>query len=165
MKRWRSSSRLQKRSRRGNNIGYPVPDQLYMPRGMIGAEERRLIEHYFTRLIPGKSVIVQQDFYEAWYPYIPIAMEYLSDYLPVVVGYVPDSSRLYHLSREIPQTKIRQLVDGLGIKQERELLRRAIEKDSSLTRMMLRVVEILHLVDQHRRPDEARKAEGTTRRS
>ena len=35
-----------------------------------------------TRLIPGKSVVVQQDFYQAWYPYIPITMEYFRVGLP-----------------------------------------------------------------------------------
>lgn len=152
---------------RGDFLTVPVPDApieiLFIDLAKTAPLNARLVEHYFTRLIPGKSVIVQQDFYQAWYPYIPITMEYLSEYLTVVDSYVPDSSRLYHLSRKIPSTKIRQLVDGLDVKDEGGLLRRAIEKDSSLTGMMLRVVEILHLVDHQRRPDEARKALRTLR--
>jgi hypothetical protein len=153
---------------RGDFLTAPVPDApieiLFIDVANTPFLNAKLVEHYFPRLIPGKSVIVQQDFYQAWYPYIPITMEYLSDYLSVVDSYIPNSSRLYHLSRKIPVSKIRQLVDGLDVEEERELLRRAIEKDSSLTRMMLRVVEILHLVDRQRRPDEAQKALTALRR-
>jgi len=147
---------------RGDFLTAPVPDApieiLFIDVAKTNSLNARLVEHYFTRLIPGKSVIVQQDFYQAWYPYIPITMEYLSDYFITADNYIPDSSRLYHLSRKIPSSKIRQFVSGLDVKEEGALLRRAIEKDSNLTRMMLRVVEILHLVDHQRKPDEARKA-------
>ncbi len=153
---------------RGDFLAAPAPDApieiLFIDIAKNAALNTRLIEHYFALLIPGKSVIVQQDFYQGWYPYVPITMEYLSDCLTVVDNHVPESSRLYHLSAALPARKIERLVAGLSVEEEAELLRRAIEKDSGPTRMMLRVVEILHLVDTQHRPDEARKALTALRR-
>ncbi len=128
------------------------------------ALNKRLVEHYFTRLIPGKSVIVQQDFYQAWYPYIPITMEYFRDWFEMADPYVADSSRLYLLTRKIPQPAIQQFLEGLSVARESELLRRAIGRDSGPTGMMLRVAEVLHLVDRQGQPKQARAAAAALRR-
>jgi hypothetical protein len=153
---------------RGDFIAALVPDApieiLFIDVAKTGALNDRLVEHYFTRLIPGKSVLVQQDFYQAWYPYIPITMEYFRDWFAIADAHVADSSRLYLLTRKIPRRAIRQFLGGLSVAQETELLRRAIERDSGLTRMMLRVVEVLHLVDRQGRPDGARDAATALRR-
>jgi hypothetical protein len=153
---------------RGDFTAAPAPDApveiLFIDVAKTGELNERLVEHYFTRLIPGESVVVHQDFYQAWYPYIPITMEYFRDWFEIADSHVAESSRLYLLTRKIPLRAIRQFLDGLSIAQESELLRRAIERDSGPTRMMLRVVEILHLVDRQGRPDGARDAAIALRR-
>jgi hypothetical protein len=153
---------------RGDFIASPVPDApieiLFVDVAKTAALNARLVEHYFTRLIPGKSVVVQQDFYQAWYPYIPITMEYFGDWFAVVDAHVAESSRLYLLTSKIPHRAIQQFLDGLSVTQEIELLRRAIDRDSGLTQMMLRVVEVLHLVDRQGWPDGARDAATALRR-
>ena len=152
---------------RGDFIELPAPaapiEILFVDVAKTVALNHRLVEHYFTRLIPGKSVIVQQDFYQAWYPYIPITMEYFRDWFAVADAFVAESSRLYFLTRKIPRQAIRDFLDGLSVEQEAELLRRAIDRDSGLTRMMLRVVEVLHLFDRQGRPDSARDAAAALR--
>ena len=89
----------------GDFIASPVPDApieiLFVDVAKTGSLNARLVEHYFTRLIPGKSVVVQQDFYQAWYPYIPITMEYFGDWFAVVDAHVAESSRLYLLTGKI----------------------------------------------------------------
>ena len=153
---------------RGDFIAALVPDApieiLFIDVAKTEALNDRLVESYFTRLIPGKSVVIQQDFYQAWYPYIPITMEYFRDWFAIADPHVADSSRLYLLTRKIPRRAIRQFLGGLSVAQETELLRRAIDRNSGLTRMMLRVVEVLHLVDRQGRPDSARDAAMALRR-
>jgi hypothetical protein len=153
---------------RGDFAVVPAPDApveiLFIDVAKTAALNDRLVEHYFTRLIPGKSVIVQQDFYQAWYPYIPIAMEYFRDWFAVADGFVAESSRLYLLTREIPNEAIRDFLGGLSVDREAALLRRAIERESGLTRMMLRVAEVLHLCDRQDRRDDARDAATALRR-
>jgi hypothetical protein len=153
---------------RGDFIAAPAPDApieiLFVDVAKTEALNNRLVEHYFTRLIAGHSVVVQQDFYQAWYPYIPIAMEYFRDWFAVADPHVAGGSRLYLLTREIPRQAIQQLLDGLSVAQESELLRRAIARDSGPGRMMLRVAEVLHLVDRQGRRDEARAAAAALRR-
>jgi hypothetical protein len=147
---------------RGDFLAAPVPtssiEVLFIDVAKTGLLNGRLIERYFPLLIPGKSVVIQQDFCQAWYPYIPITMEYLTDYLTIVDSFVADSSRVYLLTQEIPEQQIKRLLSGLGVDEQITLLRRTIKKDSGLTRMMLRVAEVLLLADSPYRLDEARGA-------
>jgi hypothetical protein len=91
-------------------------------------------------------------------------MEFFGDWFAIVDAHVAESSRLYLLTSKIPHRAIQQFLDGFSVAQEIELLRRAIDRDSGLTRMMLRVVEVLHLVDRQGRPDGARDAAAALRR-
>lgn len=153
---------------RGDFIAAPAPDApieiLFIDIAKTAALNDRLVEHYFTRLIPGQSVVVQQDFYQAWYPYIPITMEYFRDWFAIAAGEVADNSRLYLLMRKIPRRAIDQFLKGLSIERETELLGRAIDRSSGPGQMMLRVAEVLHLVDRQGRPDAARAAAAALRR-
>ncbi|HEV2187201.1 MAG TPA: hypothetical protein VGR70_08330 [Stellaceae bacterium] len=137
---------------------------LFIDVAKTDALNNRLVARYFTQLIPGKSVLLQQDYYQAWYPYIPITMEYFRDWLTVADANVDDSSRLYLLTAKVPQRVLQRFLDGLSLAEESELLRRAIERDSGRARMMLRVAEVLHLVDRQGRQDEARAAAIALRR-
>ena len=153
---------------RGDFAVVPPPDApieiLFIDVAKTGALNNRLVADYFTRLVPGQAVVVQQDFYQAWYPYIPITMEYFRDCFAVADAFVAESSRLYLLTREIPRPAIREFLDGLSVERETELLRRAIERDAGLTRMMLQVAEVLHLCDRQERRDRARDAARALRR-
>jgi hypothetical protein len=91
-------------------------------------------------------------------------MEYFREWFAVADAHVADSSRLYLLTRKIPRRAIRQFLGGLSVGQETALLRRAIDGDRGPTRMMLRVVEVLHLFDRQGRPDGARDAATALRR-
>lgn len=60
------------------------------------------MQKLFSRLIPGKSVIVQQDYTHPWNPYIHATMGYLDEYF-TVIGPVWFNSMVYLLKKEIPQ--------------------------------------------------------------
>ena len=60
-----------------------------------------VMANWFHRLIPGKSMVIQQDFFTEDLPYIPISMEYLAEYFDYI-GQVHSSS-IYILNKSIPQ--------------------------------------------------------------
>lgn len=66
-----------------------------------------MLEQFFPSLIPGASVIVQQDFLHWRQPWIPVQMELLSDYFePVAV--VPDDTVLFLNTQAITPEAIAQ---------------------------------------------------------
>jgi glycosyltransferase involved in cell wall biosynthesis len=60
-----------------------------------------IVTEFFPCLIPGKSVMVQQDFVHPTCPWLAITMEFFSDYFEVI-EYVPHNTIVYRLIREIP---------------------------------------------------------------
>lgn len=60
------------------------------------------MQQLFSRLIPGKSLVLQQDYVHAWHPYIHTTMGYLAEYFEPV-GYVAYSTFAFLLKKAIPQ--------------------------------------------------------------
>jgi predicted O-methyltransferase YrrM len=59
------------------------------------------MQQLFARLIPGKSIVIQQDYIHAWSPYIHTTMGYLAEYFEPV-GPVECSSFVFLLKKKIP---------------------------------------------------------------
>jgi tetratricopeptide (TPR) repeat protein len=62
---------------------------------------RRVFELFFPCLIPGRSVVVHQDYHHPWLPHIHVAMECVHDYFELVEPKVDDSAA-FLLTRAIP---------------------------------------------------------------
>lgn len=60
------------------------------------------MQQLFSRLIPGKSIVIQQDYVHAWHPYIHTTMGYLAEYFEPV-GHVEYNSFVFLLKKPIPQ--------------------------------------------------------------
>ena len=60
------------------------------------------MQQLFSRLIPGKSIIIHQDYIHPWNPYIHATMGYLADFFEPV-GAVWFNSMVFLLKKEIPQ--------------------------------------------------------------
>lgn len=60
------------------------------------------MQQQFSKLIPGKSIVIQQDYVHAWHPYIHTTMGYLADYFEPV-GHVEYNSFVFLLKKSIPQ--------------------------------------------------------------
>lgn len=67
---------------------------------------QRLVELMFPCLIPGQSVVVQQDYHHPWLPYVHTSMEYLHEYFELVEPRVDDSAA-FLLRRPIPGEALR----------------------------------------------------------
>lgn len=63
--------------------------------------QKYLLAEFFPALISGESIVIQQDFYHPWHPYIHVVMTFLTDYFDVVVPSA-GCTRAYRLIREIP---------------------------------------------------------------
>jgi hypothetical protein len=58
-----------------------------------------IIQSFFPFLIPGKSLLIHQDFGNSWNPWLPVSMGYLEACFPLVCDECP--SRLYRYAKEL----------------------------------------------------------------
>jgi len=104
------------------------------------------VGQFFSSLIPGRSVLVHQDFYHCWHPYIHIGMEFFDEEFELVDEHVPHQSRVWRLTKPIPQEKIARMAAYDLTKEERlALLDRLIGKSSEFYRPMIEVVKLWQL--------------------
>ena len=68
-----------------------------------------VLMHWFPFLIPGKSVLVQQDYVHEFHPWLHVTMEYLAPYFEYL-GHVEYSSAVYFLKRPIPPAVLRKSI-------------------------------------------------------
>ncbi len=60
-----------------------------------------IVENYYSRLIPGRSIVIQQDYFYDLLPYVKTYQEYFEDYF-TYVGEI-GSSGVFLCSKQIPQ--------------------------------------------------------------
>ena len=101
------------------------------------------VAQFFPHLIPGRSVLVHQDYFHCWHPYIHIGMEFLDEEFELIDEHVPHQSRVWRLAKAIPADKIARLAAYDLSKQERiALLDRLVEKSSEFSRPMNEVARL-----------------------
>ncbi|HEX4861467.1 MAG TPA: hypothetical protein VFV07_09535, partial [Rhizomicrobium sp.] len=102
-----------------------------------------LAREFFPHLVPGISLVIHQDYFHCWHPYIHVGMEYLSDAFEVVDEHVRHQSRVWRLTAPIPQEKIARLEAYDFTKEERlALLDRLIASSSAHSRPMMETVRL-----------------------
>jgi hypothetical protein len=83
--------------------------------------------HFFKALIPGRSIVIQQDYiWDCWNAWLHITMEYYSDYFRILTYTCPNSVAFLY-EREIPALEPR-LVASMDADTKLELMRRARER-------------------------------------
>jgi len=92
---------------------------------------------FMPHLIPGKSLVIQQDFFHQWECWTVLTMELLRDYFEYV-GFVRWNSAVYRCTRAVPLHVIPEDLRSLGLDRLRELMNAAIErhKDGYLRGML-----------------------------
>jgi hypothetical protein len=104
-----------------------------------------IVREFFPSLIPEKSIVIQQDFYHLWHPYIHITMEYLKDYFDIVDFHVWVGSRVYRLRKPIPREELEKVAEYRFTPEEKvSLLREAANASPSPSREMLEAI-IVHV--------------------
>ena len=108
--------------------GQPI-EVLFLDLCKTRALNAHAIAEFLPHLIPGRSLLIQQDFMGVWLPHINWCMEYLKEYFEIVD---PECgpSRVYLLKEAIPQSLIDTVVQGALSLEERLGLLDQLRKDS-----------------------------------
>ena len=129
--------------------GDPI-EILFIDIAKTAALNSHAIGQFFPKLIPGQSVLVHQDYFHCWHPYIHIGMEFFADEFEMVDEFVPHQSRVWRLTKPLPAAKIARMAAYDLTREERlALLERLIARSSAISRPMLEVVRLWqHCLDR-----------------
>jgi hypothetical protein len=106
-----------------------------------------LMREFFPRLIPEKSIVIQQDFYHCWHPYIHASMEALREHF-TIVDPLADFSRIYRLNKSISPDDIERVIELIGT-DELSLLNLFVSRESGKMRAMAEVIRLWHLLGKN----------------
>ena len=91
---------------------------------------------FFPALVPGRSVVVHQDYGWGSHPWVPITVELMRDSL-VLVDWMEWGSHVFFVEHEVPAELIAGGVAGLDFDTRLELMDRAVARADSWVRGML----------------------------
>jgi hypothetical protein len=83
-----------------------------------------VLRDFFPSLVPGRSVIVHQDYGWGDTPWIPISVELMRDSL-VLVDWMEWGSHVFFVERELPEELLEGGVAGLDVEAKMELIEQA----------------------------------------
>jgi hypothetical protein len=109
-----------------------------------------VIGEFFPKLIPGHSIVVHQDYYHCWHPYIHITMEFFDEEFELVDEHVRHQSRVWRLMKPLSAEKIaRMRTYDLSREERMALLDRVVGKSSASFRPMAEVARLWqHRIDR-----------------
>lgn len=86
---------------RGSDGGGPV-EVLFVDLAKNWELEQHCSATFFPALIPGRSLLIQQDYFHVWCPWIHLRMDILRDYVEFA-AYVPSGTAVFVVKRPIPR--------------------------------------------------------------
>jgi hypothetical protein len=106
-----------------------------------------VLSEFFRSLVPGRSVIVHQDYGWAGAPWIPITVELMRDSL-VLIDWMEWGSHVFFVERELPTDVVEKGVRNLDLDKRFELIDRAIEWAEGWVRGMLEIARTELVVER-----------------
>jgi hypothetical protein len=97
-----------------------------------------VLRDFFPSLVPGRSVIVHQDYGWGDAPWIPITVELLCDSL-VLLDWMEWGSHVFFVERELPTEILQNGVGGLDIETKVELTDEAVARSEGWVQGMLEI--------------------------
>jgi hypothetical protein len=97
-----------------------------------------VLKEFVSSLVPGRSVIVHQDYGWGGMPWIPITVELMRDSL-VLLDWMEWGSHVFFLAGEVPEDLMENGVAGLEPAAKLELVERAIARSDGWVRGMLEI--------------------------
>jgi hypothetical protein len=97
-----------------------------------------VLHDFFPSLVPGRSVIVHQDYGWGWMPWIPITVELMRDSL-VLVDWMEWGSHVFFLQDDVPAELVERGVGGLDLDTRFALIDQAVARADGWVRGMLEV--------------------------
>jgi hypothetical protein len=91
-----------------------------------------IVREFFPALIPGRSIVVQQDYVHPTCPWLAVTMEYLAEYFELLM-YVPGNSMVYRAMRAVPRDVVAgDPISALPEGEKRALMDRAIARSAQV---------------------------------
>jgi len=106
-----------------------------------------VLRDFFPSLVPGRSVIVHQDYGWGWMPWIPITVELMRESL-VLVDWMEWGSHAFLLQGEVPVELGERGVGGLDVDTRLELIDRAVERADGWVRGMLEIARVALVLER-----------------
>jgi hypothetical protein len=97
-----------------------------------------ILRDFFPSLVPGRSVIVHQDYGWGDTPWIPITVELMRDSL-VLLDWMEWGSHVFFVERELPRDVLESGVGGLDLDVKLELLDGAVARAEGWVQGMLEI--------------------------
>jgi hypothetical protein len=97
-----------------------------------------VLRDFFPSLVPGRSVIVHQDYGWGYTPWIPITVELMRDSL-VLIDWMEWGSHVFFLEGEVPAELMQAGVQGLDLDTKFEIIDQAIARSEGWVRGMTEV--------------------------
>jgi Methyltransferase domain len=105
-----------------------------------------LLTDFFPCLMPGHSIVIQQDFVFEWCPWLALTMEYLADYFEYV-AFVEHNSTVYLHTQPIPSEMFQVKLWDLPLQHKVQLMDRAIGRFSGYAKGMLECAKAVLLLE------------------
>ncbi len=103
-----------------------------------------VIRQFFPYLIPGKSILIQQDYNHGWLPWVHMTMAFFEDYFEYIADH--NGSRVYINTKEIPSALIAtDLEFDLSHEKRLSLLDRETAKNSPYSAAMVSMSKGMYL--------------------
>ena len=117
----------------GNVMKAPVPDApieiLFIDLAKHWTVNDYVVRAFFPKLVAGKSIVIQQDYlYEAWSGWLPVTMEYFSEYFELVDHTEKNSVVFLYKRPAPPEVFARDVIQGMSRAEIRTLADRAIAR-------------------------------------
>lgn len=103
-----------------------------------------IVQEFYTALVPGESLLMHQDFYHAWNPWMHIGMEFFVDRFELLDEYIPTNSRLFLTTKPILPAEVVEM-KSLSRERRLELMDSFIERETGDQRAMARVSKLCQL--------------------
>jgi hypothetical protein len=106
-----------------------------------------VLRDFFPALVPGRSVIVHQDYAGGYMPWIAITVELMRDSL-LLLDWMEWGSHVFFVEREIPSDVTQRGVGGLDLAERFELIDQAIARADGWVRGMLEIDRTALIVER-----------------
>jgi hypothetical protein len=106
-----------------------------------------VLRDFFPSLMPGRSVIVHQDYGGAYMPWIPITVELMRDSI-VLVDWMEWGTHVFFVEDELPAELMEHGVAGLDLERRFELVDQAVGRADGWVRGMLELSRTALVVER-----------------
>jgi hypothetical protein len=105
-----------------------------------------VVRNFFPRLIPGVSIVIQQDYFYERLPFIKTDQEFFEDYF-TCIGEVC-STALFLCTKAIPEAEVARLEAGIAPREQERLASVAMQRSTDPARRFMMALSKVRLIRQ-----------------